>query len=138
MTSKQDLEKLYRAAGNVNELGLTSAALKAGARHLAEACALENSEYLKCKVANNGDPAACMKQGMTVTKCTLNFFRALKTNCEGEFTAQFECLDENNQTFGLCRQTQAALDQCVFDKMKLKGGFRTYDTPASKSSYATQ
>ncbi len=44
-------------------------------------------------------------------------FKQLQSNCAASFTAQWKCLDENNQMYERCRSTQSELDQCVFDKM---------------------
>ncbi|EGD72189.1 hypothetical protein PTSG_00211 [Salpingoeca rosetta] len=128
----------YKKATSVEEMKETSAVLKAAARHMGQACAEVSLGYMRCKKANNGDPTKCLEQGEAVTKCGIEFFKALRSNCGAELDAQAECLESNNHTFSKCRKTQSALDECVFEKMNLDGAYKTYDTTRASSSYAQE
>ena len=64
----------YEKATKVDDLPLTSAVLTAGARHLGEYCDKDNTAYLRCKFANEGDPKACLDQGNKVTLCARDLY----------------------------------------------------------------
>jgi hypothetical protein len=59
----------YEKATSVDDLPLTSAVLTAGARHLGEYCDKPNMAFLRCKYANDGNPKACLDEGLEVTLC---------------------------------------------------------------------
>eukprot|EP00056_Hartaetosiga_gracilis_P014614 m.240893 g.240893 ORF g.240893 m.240893 type:complete len:143 (+) comp16344_c0_seq1:72-500(+) len=125
----------YKTASSANELNEPSVVLKAAARHMGAFCWEKNQNYMRCKKANDGNPAKCLEQGLAVTKCGLQFFKTLRKFCEPELNAQVDCLKNNNHAFSKCRKTQSALDECVFDKMNVDGCYVTYDTTKSESSY---
>lgn len=41
----------------------------------------------------------------------------INTNCLKQFTAHWECLENNNQNLWECRKPEMALNSCVFDKL---------------------
>ena len=46
-------------------------------------------------MAEEKDPRKCLMEGKEVTRCGLEFFQKLKTNCAGEFTTYWKCLDHS-------------------------------------------
>lgn len=105
----------------VPEVPLGTPALRAGAMQLGAACELQNNEFMLCRDETN-DPRACIKEGRDVTSCSLNFFKAVKKSCTGEFTAYATCLERSSQDFQYrhCRKTQAAFDSCVMDNLNIE------------------
>eukprot|EP00049_Salpingoeca_infusionum_P022309 m.6026 g.6026 ORF g.6026 m.6026 type:complete len:143 (-) comp5119_c0_seq1:105-533(-) len=127
--------QVYKRASEQNELPQDTATLLAAARHLGEACHEASLAFYRCKQTNDGNPAKCLEEGSAVTNCAHGFFAKMSEVCGAELEAQAACLRSKNQVFDKCRKTQAALDECVFDKLGLAGAFKTYNTPASGSPY---
>lgn len=44
----------------------------------------------------------------------------MRSTCLSEFNAHWQCLERSNQEFYLCRKQERVLNQCVFEKLKLK------------------
>ncbi|XP_013777565.2 NADH dehydrogenase [ubiquinone] 1 alpha subcomplex subunit 8-like [Limulus polyphemus] len=67
------------------------------------------------------DPRKCLDEGKAVTSCALEFFRQVKKTCREPFEAYAHCLEYSSpeMAFKYCRKTQAALDNCMMDKMGL-------------------
>ncbi|EDW49240.1 NADH dehydrogenase [ubiquinone] 1 alpha subcomplex subunit 8 [Drosophila sechellia] len=101
---------------NVQELNLSSAALRAGAFHLGKQCEQANNEFMLCRQELD-DPRACLAEGKAVTSCALDFFRKVKKTCHEEFTQYATCLDKSSGTmaFSHCRKTQGVFDKCIKD-----------------------
>lgn len=101
------------------EVEITSAVLMGAAHHLGQHCEKEFKTFMGCRY-DTKDPRKCLEEGKQVTKCALNFFKKLKEDCNEVFTQHWTCLDNNNQEFGYCRETQKKYDSCVLDKMGLE------------------
>ncbi|XP_018783610.1 PREDICTED: NADH dehydrogenase [ubiquinone] 1 alpha subcomplex subunit 8 [Bactrocera latifrons] len=102
----------------VQELNLSTSALRAGAFHLGKHCENQNNEFMLCRHELD-DPRACINEGKAVTSCALDFFRKVKKTCHEEFLQYATCLDKSsgNMAFGHCRKTQGAFDKCVSDNL---------------------
>lgn len=105
----------------VEELNLSTHALRAGSYHFGKACDQQSKEFMLCREEEK-DPRKCLQEGREVTACALRFFRQIKKNCLQEFNQYATCIDRSSVDFALspCRQTQAAFDQCVFEKMGIE------------------
>lgn len=101
----------------VEEVNLSSPALRAGAFHMGKYCENQNNvsppsgtsrllhhhqniefsfqEYMLCK-AELKDPRQCLAEGRAVTACALDFFRKVKKTCYDEFTQHANCLDKSS------------------------------------------
>lgn len=55
---------------------MSSAILKASAHHYGSQCDKANKEFMLCRWEEK-DPRKCLKEGMKVNECALNFFRYL-------------------------------------------------------------
>ncbi len=53
---------------------MSSAVLKASAHHYGSQCDKANKEFMLCRWEEK-DPRKCLKEGMKVNECALNFFR---------------------------------------------------------------
>ncbi|XP_017468670.1 PREDICTED: NADH dehydrogenase [ubiquinone] 1 alpha subcomplex subunit 8 [Rhagoletis zephyria] len=102
----------------VQELNLSTSALRAGAFHLGKQCENQNNEFMLCRQELD-DPRACLSEGKAVTNCALDFFRKVKKTCHEEFLQYATCLDKSsgNMAFGHCRNTQGVFDKCVSDNL---------------------
>ncbi|XP_055902314.1 NADH dehydrogenase [ubiquinone] 1 alpha subcomplex subunit 8 [Eupeodes corollae] len=105
----------------VQELNLSTAALRAGSFHLGKHCEFQNNEFMLCRQELD-DPRACINEGKAVTGCALDFFRKVKKTCYEEFMQYATCLDKSsgNMAFGHCRKTQGVLDKCVLDNLGIE------------------
>ncbi|XP_067629701.1 NADH dehydrogenase [ubiquinone] 1 alpha subcomplex subunit 8 [Eurosta solidaginis] len=105
----------------VQELNLSTSALRAGAFHLGKQCENHNNEFMLCRQELD-DPRACINEGKAVTSCALDFFRKVKKTCHEEFVQYATCLDKSsgNMAFGHCRKTQGVFDKCVFDNLGIE------------------
>ena len=92
-----------------DELPITSAVLMGGAHHLGQYCDQDFKTFMGCRYGHK-DPRKCLEEGKQVTKCALDFFKKLKTECNDVFTKHWTCLDYHNQEFGYCRATQKKFD----------------------------
>lgn len=110
--------------------------LKAGAPQLGKYCEDKNDEFMLCRSELGLN--RCVKEGKEVTDCTMEFFSKLKKNCYHELERFSYCLDKASadMTIRKCRKTQAAFDECVFEKFGIpKPSFgyfsrvRVYDSP---------
>ena len=97
------------------ELNVTSAVLMGAANHYGKNCERTNDIFMECRT-DSKDPRKCLAEGRAVTRCALDFFRAVKGSCNEAFTAHWTCLDENNQSFKACRKTQRLFDECMEKK----------------------
>ena len=66
------------------------------------------------------DPRKCLKEGMEVTKCGLNFVQEIKKTCRDEAEAFARCIEWNDWDFSFeyCRREQKVFDKCMEVKMK--------------------
>jgi len=102
----------------VQEIELSTPFLRAGSFHLGKECEAENNEFMLCKTEER-DPRKCIREGKLVTACAMKFFQAVKRSCASEFTSLAMCLDKSSHDmdFDKCRNTQAAFDGCMKDKV---------------------
>ncbi|GAV01244.1 hypothetical protein RvY_11984 [Ramazzottius varieornatus] len=98
----------------VEEIKLSSPALKAAATQVGKYCDDINKEFMLCR-AEEKDPRRCLKEGKQVTECSLDFFRKIKKHCYRQFERHWHCVE--NQTPEMnpkyCRRSQAYFDHCV-------------------------
>ena len=97
---------------DAEEVNVTSAVLMGAAHHYGQYCEGPNETFMECRTASK-DPRKCLAEGREVTRCALDFFRAVKGSCNEVFTAHWTCLDDNNQSFKACKKTQKAFDACM-------------------------
>jgi len=50
---------------------------------------------------------------------TLRSIKDINTNCLKQFTAHWECLENNNHNLWECRRPEMELNNCVFEKLVL-------------------
>ncbi|XP_037953332.1 NADH dehydrogenase [ubiquinone] 1 alpha subcomplex subunit 8 [Teleopsis dalmanni] len=105
----------------VQELNLSTPALKAGAFHLGKECEHHNLEFMLCRNELD-DPRACLNEGKAVTSCALDFFRKVKKSCSEEFAQYANCLDKSSGIMGYehCRKTQGVFDKCMLDNLGIE------------------
>ncbi|XP_018327729.1 NADH dehydrogenase [ubiquinone] 1 alpha subcomplex subunit 8 [Agrilus planipennis] len=123
----KDVHLPTEAELTVPEVKLSGPALKAAAFHLGKYCQNVNNEFVLCR-DELGDPRACIGEGKAVTACALKFLRLVKSNCAGEFTQYANCLDKSStdQSYSVCRKTQAVFDKCMLDKLKMERPYYGY------------
>ncbi|KAJ3036025.1 hypothetical protein HDV00_003118 [Rhizophlyctis rosea] len=102
----------------VEEVGCTSAPLESMAFFFSSHCKDFNEDFMLCK-NENMDPQACLKEGRKVTRCAMDLIKKLKANCEKEWTAHWQCLDEKNHMLYRCRNDERVFNECVFNKLGL-------------------
>ncbi|KAG8920635.1 hypothetical protein FRC01_000663 [Tulasnella sp. 417] len=71
-----------------------------------------------CK-GENRNPEHCLKEGRKVTRCATDVINKLRENCLAEFDKHWQCLENNNQQYYMCRKPERALNKCVFEKLGL-------------------
>ncbi|KAG8863813.1 hypothetical protein FRB96_007650 [Tulasnella sp. 330] len=76
-------------------------------------------DFMLCK-SENRRPEHCLKEGRKVTRCTTEIIDKIRENCLEEFEQHWKCLENNNQTFYMCRKPERILNKCVFTKLGLK------------------
>ncbi|XP_042214304.1 NADH dehydrogenase [ubiquinone] 1 alpha subcomplex subunit 8-like [Homarus americanus] len=105
----------------VEEVNVSTPALRAAAFHLGKACENENSEFMLCR-REEKDPRKCIDEGKAVTACSLSFFRKIKKACLEEFNQYSNCLDKSSRDleYRHCRNTQAVFDKCVLESLDLE------------------
>ncbi|OJJ80985.1 coiled-coil-helix-coiled-coil-helix domain-containing protein [Aspergillus glaucus CBS 516.65] len=105
----------------VEEVGATSAPLTSAAYFIGDRCQAFNDDYMKCKSEANGrGELECLKEGRKVTRCAASVIKDINTNCLKQFTAHWECLENNNHNLWECRRPEMQLNNCVFEKLGLK------------------
>lgn len=102
------------------ELAVTSAPLLAASFYIGDQCKVQNDDFMLCKDAHNGNPEHCTKEGNRVTRCAQHIFYQLSQKCKEEFTAYWQCLDNNNQKFMFCRDEEKRNQDCVLSKLGWK------------------
>ncbi|KAF5855986.1 hypothetical protein ETB97_008122 [Aspergillus alliaceus] len=126
---------------SVQEIGATSAPLTSAAFFIGDKCKAFNDDYMKCKSESNGrGEFDCLKEGRKVTRCAASVYvflcltrlgledvpgesggiKDINTHCLKQFTAHWECLENNNHHLWECRKPEMELNKCVFDKLGLK------------------
>jgi len=103
----------------VQEIGTTSGPLKSAAFFIGAYCKPFNEDFMLCK-AENRRPEHCLKEGRKVTRCTAEIIEKLRENCLEDFETHWKCLENNNQTFYMCRPQERAFNKCVFNKLGLR------------------
>ncbi|XP_045623799.1 NADH dehydrogenase [ubiquinone] 1 alpha subcomplex subunit 8-like [Procambarus clarkii] len=105
----------------VEEINVSTPALKAAAFHLGSVCETQNNEFMLCRKEEK-DPRKCINEGKDVTACSLAFFRKIKKTCLEEFNQYANCLDKSSQDleYRRCRTTQAIFDKCVLDNLNVE------------------
>ncbi|KIO31056.1 hypothetical protein M407DRAFT_241962 [Tulasnella calospora MUT 4182] len=103
---------------SVEEVGTTSAPLKSAAFFIGAYCKDFNEDFMLCK-AENRNPEHCLKEGRKVTRCATDIITKLRENCLAEFDKHWQCLENNNQQYYMCRKPERALNKCVFEKLGL-------------------
>ncbi|KAE8352342.1 hypothetical protein BDV28DRAFT_135306 [Aspergillus coremiiformis] len=106
---------------SVKEIGATSAPLTSVAYFIGDRCKAFNDDFMKCRAESNGrGEIECLKEGRKVTRCAASVLKDVNTHCLKEFTAHWECLENNNHRLWECRKNEMLLNKCVFDKLGLK------------------
>lgn len=68
------------------------------------------------------DPRKCLKEGLELTKCGLEFYSKLKRTCRPEIEAYALCIDKNDGRFPLniCKENRGYFDDCMKNKFGLE------------------
>merc|ERR1712002_58025 len=105
----------------VQEISISTPALRAAAFHLGKNCENPNNEFILCRKEEK-DPRKCIEEGKLVTACALDFFRQIKESCLDEFTQYSNCLDKSSKDLNYrhCRNTQSIFDKCVLDNLQIE------------------
>lgn len=103
-----------------DEVGATSAPLKAAAYAIGARCQAFNEDFMLCKAENKGDGALCLKEGRRVTRCAISVLEDLHKYCVDQFKTYWQCLDNYNHEFQACRLQEKSFNHCVSEKLKLK------------------
>lgn len=127
----------------VEEIGATSAPLMSASYFIGDRCKAFNDDYMKCKSDANGrGEVECLKEGRKVTRCAASVYvlsiwgrkgcglkgensakkkmysiKEINTHCLKQFTAHWECLENNNHHMWECRKPEMQLNNCVFEKL---------------------
>uniref|UniRef100_A0A1E1WYX1 NADH dehydrogenase [ubiquinone] 1 alpha subcomplex subunit 8 n=1 Tax=Amblyomma aureolatum TaxID=187763 RepID=A0A1E1WYX1_9ACAR len=106
---------------NVEEVNISTPALRAGAYHFGKYCDEQSKEFMLCR-REEKDPRKCLAEGREVTKCALDFFRKVKKACRQQFDDYAHCLEWSSSEMENrhCRKTQAALDGCMLDQLGIE------------------
>ncbi|XP_055337031.1 NADH dehydrogenase [ubiquinone] 1 alpha subcomplex subunit 8-like [Paramacrobiotus metropolitanus] len=98
----------------VEEINMSSPALKAGAQHFGKYCDEPCKEFMLCRVEEK-DARRCLREGKAVTACGLEFFRKMKKFCYEPFEKHWHCLEDSSPDMEAkyCRKSQYVLDDCV-------------------------
>lgn len=64
----------------VDEVGATSAPLKSASFFIGQYCKDYNDDFMLCKTENN-DPEHCLKEGRKVTRCAIDLYGSLRSDC---------------------------------------------------------
>ncbi|KAG7097480.1 hypothetical protein E1B28_004822 [Marasmius oreades] len=102
----------------VAELGVTSAPLKSAAFFIGAYCKEYNEDFMLCKNENR-DPGHCLKEGRRVTRCATDLINKMRENCLSQFQEHWNCLENNNQEYYMCRKPERSLNKCMFEKLGL-------------------
>jgi len=105
----------------VQELNVSWPVLQTASVYIGKACEWYNNEFMLCR-REERDPRRCLNEGKAVTSCTMDVLKKMKKNCLEDFNAYMYCLERSSGTleFTPCRQTQAALDDCVRKNMNIE------------------
>ncbi|KAG4300692.1 hypothetical protein PCANB_003038 [Pneumocystis canis] len=105
----------------INEIGVTSAPLKAASYFIGAYCKPFNEDFMLCKTENKEKgEATCLKEGRRVTRCSIDLLENLHKYCADTFKKYWKCLDNNNQEFRSCRIQEREFNKCVFNNLKLE------------------
>ncbi|KAG7199871.1 hypothetical protein KM043_014320 [Ampulex compressa] len=106
---------------NVQEINVSWPVLQAASVYVGKSCEWQNNEFMLCRDEEN-DPRRCLNEGKNVTACALKVFQQLKKHCQEDFNRYVRCLERSSGTmeFKYCRKTQAALDDCVLNKLHIE------------------
>ncbi|KAG4304697.1 hypothetical protein PORY_001750 [Pneumocystis oryctolagi] len=135
-----DTTPLPKEIPAVDEVGATSAPLKAASYFIGARCKPFNEDYMLCKAENKGKgEEPCLKEGRRVTRCCISMLvflcliiscrqymtfccrlEDLHTYCSDSFKKYWQCLDDNNHEFRACRPQEREFNKCVFDNLKLE------------------
>lgn len=98
------------------EIPLTHNYMLASAMWLGKYCDRQSKEYMLCR-REEGDPRACLQNGMEVTKCGMEFYRKVKKSCREELEWYNKCLDWTGKEpqYRRCRHEQALFDGCMHE-----------------------
>ncbi|EMR09754.1 hypothetical protein PNEG_01939 [Pneumocystis murina B123] len=106
---------------HVDEVGATSAPLKAASYFIGARCKAFNEDYMLCKAENRRKlEEPCLKEGFRVTRCAISVLEDLHTYCSDQFKKYWKCLDSHNHEFRSCRSQEMEFNKCVFDNLKLE------------------
>ncbi|XP_050678888.1 NADH dehydrogenase [ubiquinone] 1 alpha subcomplex subunit 8 [Leptidea sinapis] len=121
MVLTYDVELPEESELTVQEIELSTPALRAGSFHLGKYCENANNEFMLCRLEEK-DPRKCINEGKAVTACTLEFFQKVKKTCLAEFNQYAHCIDKSSGDMGLqhCRTTQGVFDGCMLEKLNLE------------------
>lgn len=115
-----DKNPLPKSIPEVEEVGATSAPLLSASYFIGDRCKPYNDDFMLCKDQNNGGTMECLKEGRRVTRCAISVLKDINKYCFDEFKLHYECLEQENHRLGYCRQTEAILNKCVFQNLKLE------------------
>lgn len=110
----KELQELPESIPKVDEVGCTSAPLESVGFQLGMFCKKYNDDFILCKNEST-NPADCLKEGRRVTRCAADFISKLKANCQSEWQAHYQCLENSNHHLWQCREQERPLNKCIFD-----------------------
>lgn len=105
---------------DVDEVGATSAPLLSASYFIGAKCKPYNDDYMLCKDENNGGTMECLKEGRRVTRCAISVLKDINKYCFDEFKLHYECLEQENHRLGNCRSSEAVMNKCIFQNLKLE------------------
>lgn len=105
----------------VQEINVTYPVLLAASNYIGKKCEWQNNEFYLCR-RETKDPRQCLDAGKDVTACALGVFQGIKKHCQEHFDKYVNCLENSTADleFSPCRKTQAALDKCVLENLKIE------------------
>ncbi|XP_046816935.1 NADH dehydrogenase [ubiquinone] 1 alpha subcomplex subunit 8 [Vespa crabro] len=105
----------------VQEINVTYPVLQAASFYVGKKCEWQSNEFMLCREEEK-DARRCINEGKALTACALDFFKQLKKHCREDFEQYVTCLERSSGTIELskCRKTQAVVDKCVLDNLKIE------------------
>ncbi|XP_047351763.1 NADH dehydrogenase [ubiquinone] 1 alpha subcomplex subunit 8 [Vespa velutina] len=105
----------------VQEINVTYPVLQAASFYVGKKCEWQSNEFMLCREEEK-DARRCINEGKALTACALDFFKQLKKHCREDFEQYVTCLEKSSGTIELskCRKTQAVVDKCVLDNLKIE------------------
>lgn len=115
----------------VQEINMSSPAMKAAGPYMNLHCENEAKEFMLCR-AEEKDPRKCLAEGKALTACGVRFLQQVKKLCRTQFDAYAKCIDyegdmrvydsqyvvnpaHQRQSPCSCRYAKRPWDACVFE-----------------------